>query len=63
MAAIAAAVWMRRYSSTLEPRPGSDQARSTYKSATSRRNMALRTQQLAEWLWLTPCELWTYPWL
>jgi putative transposase len=50
MAAIAAGVSMRRYGSTLEPLPESEDARSTSKSATSRRYVALSAQQLAEWL-------------
>jgi transposase-like protein len=50
MAAIAAGVSMRRYRSTLEPLPESEEARSTSKSATSRRYVALSAQQLAEWL-------------
>jgi putative transposase len=50
MAAVAAGVSMRRYGSTLEPLPESEEARSTSKSATSRRYVALSAQQLAEWL-------------
>ena len=50
MAAIAAGVSMRRYRQTLEPVPAPQQARSTSKSATSRRFVALSEQQLAQWL-------------
>lgn len=50
MAAIAAGVSMRRYASTLEPLPKAEKVKSTSKSATSRRYVALSTQQLAEWL-------------
>lgn len=50
MAAIAAGVSMRRYGSTLEPLPPPQAARSTSKSATSRRFVALSEQQLVQWL-------------
>jgi putative transposase len=47
---MAAGVSMRRYRTTLEPLPASEKARSTSKSATSRRFVALSEQQLNEWL-------------
>ena len=50
MAAIAAGVSMRRYASTLEPLPESQEALSTSKSATSRRYVVLSAQQLGQWL-------------
>jgi len=50
MAAIGAGVSMRRYRSTLDPLPASEESLSTSKSATSRRFVALSEQQLAEWL-------------
>lgn len=50
MAAIAAGVSMRRYGSTLEPLPPPEAARSTSKSATSRRFVALSEEQLLQWL-------------
>jgi putative transposase len=50
MAAIAAGVSMRRYGSTLEPLPPPQAARSTSKSATSRRFVALSEEQLLQWL-------------
>lgn len=50
MAAIAAGVSMRRYGSTLEPLPPSEQALSTSKSATSRRFVALSEEELLQWL-------------
>jgi hypothetical protein len=50
MAAIAAGVSMRRYRQTLQPLPETEQARSTSRSAMSRRYVAFSAQQLAQWL-------------
>lgn len=45
-----AGVSMRCCARTVEPLPEPEQARSTSKSATSRRCLALSAQRLAEWL-------------
>jgi len=50
MAAIAAGVSMRRYTSTLEELPPPEKALSVSKSATSRRFVALSEEQLLQWL-------------
>jgi putative transposase len=50
LSAIAAGVSTRRYAGTLDPLPPPEQARSTSRSAVSRRFVALSQEQLNSWL-------------